>query len=149
MEASRPLDRGGRIFHLPVDIRVDTSVLIDFLRGVSNEKTKKLEFIMKNHTPHGINGFIFQELLQGCRTDKDFRVLKRYLSTQRFYHLKDHRGSYAAAARIYVDLRKKGKTVSGTVDCLIAQTAIENDLFLLHNDDDFSAMKAVIPLKEY
>ena len=34
-------------------------------------------------------------------------------------------------------------------DCLIAQTAIENDLTLLHNDADFDCMRRVAPLKIY
>ena len=33
------------------------------------------------------------------------------------------------------------------VDCLIAQVAMEHDLFLLHNDRDFEAMARVIPLR--
>ena len=41
----------------------------------------------------------------------------------------------------------KGITVRSTVDCLIAQIAIENELLLLHNDRDFEAMAAVVPLK--
>jgi len=32
---------------------------------------------------------------------------------------------------------------------LIAQTAIENDLTLLHNDADFDRMRRVAPLKIY
>ena len=43
--------------------------------------------------------------------------------------------------------RKKGLTVRSTVDCMIAQIAIENELLLLHNDRDFEAMAAVAPLK--
>jgi len=34
-----------------------------------------------------------------------------------------------------------------TIDCLIAQTALENDLLLLHNDGDFDAMSRVIALR--
>jgi predicted nucleic acid-binding protein len=36
-----------------------------------------------------------------------------------------------------------------TSDCLIAQTAIEYDLFLLHDDRDFEAIAEIIPLKIY
>ena len=33
------------------------------------------------------------------------------------------------------------------IDCLIAQTAIEHDLLLLHNDRDFDRIAGVTPLK--
>jgi predicted nucleic acid-binding protein len=40
--------------------------------------------------------------------------------------------------------------VGGELHCLIAQTALENDLFLLHEDhedNDFDLMAKVMPLK--
>jgi predicted nucleic acid-binding protein len=46
-----------------------------------------------------------------------------------------------------LDCRKKGITIRSTIDCLIAQTALENDLILLHEDYDFDLMAKVIPLK--
>jgi predicted nucleic acid-binding protein len=55
----------------------------------------------------------------------------------------------AAAAKIYMDCRKKGITLCSTIDCLIAETAIEHDLFILHNDNDFYAIARVAPLKIY
>jgi hypothetical protein len=44
-------------------------------------------------------------------------------------------------------LRQKGVTVSSTMDCLIALTAIENDLYLLHNDADYNRIGEHFPLK--
>ena len=35
-------------------------------------------------------------------------------------------------------------TVKSTVDLLIAETAIENNIPLLHDDDDFTNMSSVI-----
>jgi hypothetical protein len=88
-------------------------------------------------------------VLQGTRTEKDYRTVKSYLETHTFFSPRDDKESYAAAARIYYDCRRKGITVNSTVDCLIAQTAIENDLTLLHNDADFDRMRKVAPLKMY
>jgi len=39
--------------------------------------------------------------------------------------------------------------ISGTIDCLIAQTAIENNLLLLHNDSDFEKIAEVVKLGFY
>mgnify|MGYP001825603953 FL=1 len=90
---------------------------------------------------------IYQEVLQGAKSEKEYAGLKKYLSSQRFFHPQDPIETFAKAARIYFRCRKKGVTVRSTVDCMIAQIAIENELLLLHNDKDFEAMAAVAPLK--
>jgi hypothetical protein len=38
---------------------------------------------------------------------------------------------------------------SSSIDCLIAQTAIEHGLFLLHNDSDFDRIAQVSELKVF
>jgi predicted nucleic acid-binding protein len=75
----------------------------------------------------------------------DFLLLKSYLDSQGFYNLKNGMESFATAARIYFDCRKKGKTIRSSIDVLIALTAIENSLYLLHNDKDFVNIQSVIP----
>jgi len=130
-------------------ILVDTSVLIDFFKGTKNVESRKFESVLEKKIPFGINSFIFQEVLQGAASEKEYHLLKNYLSTQRFYNPTDSIESYARAAAIYVDCRKKGITIRSTIDCIIAMTALEHELFLLHNDNDYVLMKKVIPLKFY
>jgi predicted nucleic acid-binding protein len=126
---------------------VDTSVLIDYLRGLKNRTTERFQYVLDNNIPFGVNYFIYQEVLQGVKTERDFKTVKKYLDTQRFYSLKNNRESYAAAARIYLKCRKRGITITSTIDCLIAQTALENNLLLLHNDADFDRMQVIVGLK--
>ena len=38
---------------------------------------------------------------------------------------------------MYMNCRKKGITIRSTVDLIIAEIAIENNLYLLHDDSDF------------
>ena len=128
-------------------ILVDTSVLIDYLIGVENSGTKAFNDILEKKIPFGIHHLIYLEALQGSRTENDFETLKRYLDTQTFYDVKNARESYAEAARMFFILRKKGITVRSTLDCLIARVAIENGLFLLHNDEDFTRISKHFPLK--
>ena len=125
-------------------VLVDTSVLIDFLRKTDNKKVEKFRHVLSMEIPFGINFYIYQELLQGVDLEKDYEELKKYLDTQRFYRLQRGKDSYSDAARIYLDCRKKGFTISSTIDCLIVQTAIENDLLLLHNDSDFDHIGKII-----
>lgn len=130
-------------------VLVDTSVLIDFLRGAENAGVERFQRVLDSNIPFGISPLTYLEVLQGTRTEKDHATVKSYLETHRFFGLLDEKESYAAAARIYFDCRRKGITVNSTVDCLIAQTAIENDLTLLHNDADFDRMRKVAPLRIY
>ncbi len=130
-------------------VLVDTSVLIDYLCGADNAAVERFQHIMDGNLPFGISPLIYLEVLQGTRTEKDYTTVKSYLETHRFFRLQDEKESYAAAARIYFEGRRKGITINSTVDCLIAQTAIENDLALLHHDADFDRMRKVVPLKIY
>lgn len=79
-------------------ILVDTSVMIDFLKNNCTSATEKLNLIIQNGIPYGINTFIYQELLQGTSRDKDYNRLKTYLDSQVFYQLIGGRASFASAA---------------------------------------------------
>ncbi len=125
-------------------ILVDTSVLIDYLRGTENKTTYRFNEIINKKIPFGINNYIYQELLQGAASESDFETLKEYLNTQIFYSLQMGMESFEAAARMYYRCRKKGLTIKSTIDFLIAETAIENNLMLHHNDSDFYSMAKII-----
>ena len=130
-------------------ILVDTSVFINYFKGVENESTMKFDKIISENIQFGINNYIYQELLQGSANEKEFNSLYEYLTNQTFYSLKNKQ-SYANASLLYFTCRKKGVTIRSTIDLLIAQTAIENNLFLLHSDNDFINMSKIIPnLKLY
>jgi len=128
-------------------VLVDTSVLIDYLKGIEDEATLKFQNILDSGIPYGINSFIYQEVLQGAQTRPAFQKLKGYLDTQTFYRLVDKRESFAEAAELYRKCRKKGITVNSTIDFLIVQTAIENKLLLLHHDPDFEKIGKVTDIK--
>ncbi|ADQ41009.1 PilT protein domain protein [Caldicellulosiruptor acetigenus I77R1B] len=131
-------------------ILVDTSVLIDFLKGNTNEKVGKFEWILKNKIPFGITHLIYQEILQGAKDEKEFELLKEYLSTQPFYELTKGKKSYEEAAMLYFKCKKQGINLRSTIDVIIAQIAIENNLYLLHNDRDYSKIAEIDNrLKEY
>lgn len=130
-------------------ILVDTSVLIDLFKGNDNEVVQLFHTVIQQQIPFGITSLIYQEVLQGSKTKKEFKMLDEYLSTQRFFHPKDPFVSYAKAAELYFICRKNGISIRSTIDCLIAQITLEHDLFLLHNDKDFTAMATVTELRIY
>lgn len=126
-------------------VLVDTSVLINFLKGQADYKTDLFKAVLQNEIPFGMSSFTYQEILQGARNEIEFATLKEYLSTQRIYFLKQELSTYEEAAQIFFDLRRKGVTARSTIDILIALTAIKYNLFLIHNDSDFDIMSKHIP----
>lgn len=125
-------------------VLVDTSVLINYLKNVEDEYSNALSILIENHYPIGINSYIYMELLQGAKSPREYEILKNYLSQFHFYELKD-RSSYEKAALLKVLCKNKGITVRSTVDLLIAQTAIDNEIMLMANDSDFTNMSKVLP----
>ena len=124
---------------------VDTSVLIDFLKGVDTVKSRKFEEILQVQIPFSISVFTYQEVLQGARNTKEYDKLNKYLSTQKIIH--PEKDSYEKAAKLFFTCRKSGITIRSTIDTLIATTAIKNNLILLHSDKDFDNMAGVVGLR--
>jgi predicted nucleic acid-binding protein len=124
-------------------ILVDTSVLVNYLKGNSNDKTQVFEEVISREIPYGISLYAYQEILQGAKDEREFALLKEYLCTQSIYTLPQSLDVFENAARIYFDLRRKGITPRGTIDILIALTAIHNNLALLHDDRDFDNIAVV------
>ena len=118
-------------------ILVDTTVLINYLKGYENDKTKLFDDVLRKKMAYGISAYTYQELLQGVRDEREYDKLKNYLSTQTVYFLPEEVKTYEAASRLYFELRRQGITPRSTIDILIVLTAIWNDLFLLHDDKDF------------
>jgi predicted nucleic acid-binding protein len=85
------------------------------------------------------------ELLQGCRNENEWQKLGDYLDGQDYVEMRPT--TWQAAARIYFDLRKKGITIRNTVDCCIAQIAMEHRILLIHDDRDFTVIGDHFPLQ--
>ena len=61
-------------------ILVDTSVLINYLRGKETNGALYFDGILQNDMPFVINQYIYQEILQGAKDEREFLILKEYLS---------------------------------------------------------------------
>ncbi|RVT47006.1 PIN domain nuclease [Rubrivivax albus] len=126
-------------------ILVDSSVWIDFLRGAPTPQADKLDSLL-GVAPLAIGDLILAEVLQGCRSDKEFNEVRRLLSTLNVVSL----GGLDVAvesARNFRKLRAKGVTVRKTIDTIIATRCIMDRYELLHNDRDFDAFEAYLGLR--
>ncbi len=86
-----------------------------------------------------LSGIVYQEILSGLRSDRQRAELVATLAP--FPFLRPTRETHERAARLRDRCFAEGVSV-GTVDVLIAQTAIDNDCLLLTSDADFAAIAA-------
>ncbi len=128
-------------------ILVDTSVLVDFLKGNETRAAEELDRALARDNEIVLAPEVVQEVLQGARDESEWRTLKRYLASQTVVRSRNPLATHLAAARIFVDCRRRGLAVRSSVDCLIAQRALEAGLPLLHDDRDYEAIRQVRPLK--
>ena len=131
-----------------MEILVDTSVWINFFNGIKSAAPGILYKMLEAEDSICISDIILAETLQGFRSDEDFESAKTHLLLFPVYSLQSPDG-YLKAAQLYRMCRKKGITIRKTIDCLIAQTAIDHHLILLHQDNDFDKIASVSGLRVY
>jgi len=129
-------------------ILVDTSVWINFFNDVEILTVGFLEELIESEEDLCISEYILTEVLQGFKQDRDFKLARQQLLNFPVYFLNGV-DSYIKAAQLHRKCRNLGITIRKTADCIIAQTAIENQLLLLHNDADFDRIASCCPLRIY
>ena len=131
------------------NILVDTSVWIDsFNPKIKTPEKEILTLLIQNDSPICLCPVIYQEILQGIREDNTFKRIKFILQQYRMIDI-DLLYVTNYAVDLYRHLRKKGITIRKSVDCLIASYAIITDMYLLHNDSDFTHIAGESKLKIY
>ncbi len=116
-------------------ILVDSSVWIDFFNGTACSETDKLNEILGLEEVV-IGDLILAEVLQGFRSDTDFKAAKNVLTFLSVYELLG-KDMAIKSANNFRKLRKKGITIRKTADVIIATYCIENKIPLLFTDKDF------------
>jgi predicted nucleic acid-binding protein len=118
-------------------IVVDTTVWADWFNGTDSPEVDHLDQALERQNA-GLAPVILTEVLQGFRADRDFQRARELLVQIPVLTL-DVEG-HAAAAHLFRSLRRRGVTVRGTIDCIIAQTCITAGAELLSTDQDFAAI---------
>lgn len=116
-------------------ILVDSSVWIDFFNGAENAETDKLNEILGLEEVV-IGDLILAEVLQGFRSDTDYRVAKNVLTSLEVHDLLGKELAIKSANN-FRKLRKKRITIRKIADVIIATYCIENKIPLLFTDKDF------------
>ena len=130
-------------------VLVDTTVWVDLLREQQTLPTRNLRRLLDRNEA-AIAPVIFQELLQGAASPEKLAKLHDYFGELPSLAPTDAMATHGAAAELYARCRWRGVTPRSPHDCLIAQTAIEHGVRLLHDDRDFVAIARIEPrLKLY
>ena len=124
---------------------LDTSVVIPAVRREGASSLQRLIDALQGED-FAVSRVAEMELLQGARDETEWSRLQTFLAAQEFIDLSST--VWREAARIRFELRRKGMTISSVLDCCIAQSALERDLTLVHNDSDFETIATIRPLKQ-
>lgn len=117
---------------------VDTSVWIDLFAGRETPQVGILEQTIRRGDDIALCGIILTEILQGIRDDRQFDRVRRELRPVLMLPMPE--SVFVRAAELFRLLRRQGLTIRKTNDCIIAATAIEHAMPLLHNDRDFDTL---------
>jgi predicted nucleic acid-binding protein len=116
-------------------IVVDSSVWIDYFRGISTPEVQRLKLLQS--TDLLVTGdLIVAEVLQGIQDNTEFNLVKATLESLVVVHF-GGMDIAISAARNYRKLRSLGITIRKTIDSIIATFCILRDHELLYSDRDF------------
>lgn len=116
-------------------VLVDTSVWIDYFGDILSAQVQQLDGLVGRKRV--LTGdLVLAEVLQGLRSDREFRVVRDALLTLDVVSLTSPALAIKSAHNYRV-LRRRGLTVRKTIDCLIATWCIEHGVALLFSDRDY------------
>ncbi len=124
---------------------IDTTVWIDFFRGVDTPQVALLEAVVREGQA-ALGDLILCEVLQGIREEGDFKRVRRQFGPFPVLSMVGPEIAVQSAIN-FRRLRAKGITVRKTIDCLIATFCIEKDVELLHHDRDFDPFEGELGLR--
>jgi hypothetical protein len=122
-------------------ITVDSSVWIDYFRGVRTEQTDALDALLDDSSHDLIVlDVVLMEVLRGFRYEHEFSLANRLLSALPIVTAGGEEVA-RSAAYLYRHLRGVGVSVRSSIDLLVGAWCIRENCALVHNDRDFLPMQ--------
>ncbi len=119
-------------------VLVDTSAWADFLNGYPSAAATAVAELLAGEEDLCTCGIVVAEVFQGLRRDKP-RAIRRSFEELTFLEPSGI-PLYLRAAEVYRMLRRKGRTVRSTIDCVVAVIAEEHGCYVLARDRDMDAI---------
>jgi predicted nucleic acid-binding protein len=126
-------------------ILVDSSVWIDYFRGIPSRQTERLDALLGNELLF-VGDIILTEVLQGFSSKREFDQARSLMLSLEPMNI-GGQDIAVKAANHFRTLRVNGVTIRKTIDTLIATRCIHDNLILLHNDRDFEPFTKYLRLK--
>ncbi|HJQ97946.1 MAG TPA: PIN domain nuclease [Candidatus Polarisedimenticolaceae bacterium] len=124
---------------------VDSGAWIDFFNGAGGPHATRLREALRAEEDLVTLPIVVAEVLQGIRSDVAFEQARGVLEAVPCMELGPE--GHVRAASLYRRLRKRGVTVRGIVDCLVAQACLDFKAQLLSPDADFAHIARHAPLR--
>ena len=124
---------------------IDTSAVIEFLRGTGSRTHRALAQVLRDEVPVWIPAVVLQEVLQGARDASHFVRLQAQLDQLPVFEPEDTHELHRQAALLFARCRWQGVTVRSPMDCVVAACALETGMPLLALDRDFSGIAHIEP----
>jgi len=125
-------------------VLVDTSAWIASFRETGNQKLKEHLRETLDLDRVVTTNIVILELLQGCKTGREYDALKSRLDVLPLYELNEK--AWTVAYEAGYSLRRKGITVP-TVDILICSIAKDQALSVLHHDEHIKTVSREMGVK--
>ncbi len=116
-------------------VLVDTSAWADFFNGFPSLEQQALANLFRSENEICTCGIVVTEVFQGLLRDEGRGRLSDLFQDLAFLEPVEI-GLYFRAADLYRALRKRGKTIRSTIDCVIAVLAEEHECAVLARDRD-------------
>jgi predicted nucleic acid-binding protein len=126
-------------------ILVDSSVWIDYFRGIPSRQTEHLDALLGNELLF-VGDIILTEVLQGFSSKREFDQARSLMLSLEPMNI-GGQDIAVKAANHFRTLRVNGVTIRKTIDTLIATRCIHDNLTLLHSDRDFEPFTKYLRLK--
>ncbi len=122
---------------------VDTSVWVDFLRGISNPRVSLLESLLHDGEAY-LCEVTYAEICVGAKSPQQFQKFAQSFAGLPFLSLPNH--WHQEIARMGYVLKSKGRKAF-IADLLIALVALHHRVPLLSKDKDFEVFRALFGLR--
>ncbi|HEX4222307.1 MAG TPA: PIN domain nuclease [Pseudonocardiaceae bacterium] len=122
---------------------IDSSVWIDWFRGVDSKATEELAQLIRYPLSIATTQPVLMELQAGARTVELVKI-SRIVNSFTMLDV-DASIDFVRAADIFRAVRAKGHTPRALLDCLIAAVALRREAVLVHKDIDFDRIAEVVP----
>lgn len=130
-------------------ILVDSSVWIDYFKGVRSSKTEHLDALLAEADDElAVADLVVFEVLRGFQSPKAKRNAQALLLSTRVVEIGGLDNALRAAEH-YRALRQQGYTIASPIDVLLASYCIVHSHMLLHRDADFDVLETLRGLKAW